>query len=150
MSFNSSDWMKVLGAAALALTGAGLAGAGPLAASLGGSAAAGAGTGAAAGAAGTAGATGAGGALSAMTPAMAELSAASGGAATGALGTASPIVGNMLIGQSAGLGISAAQPKYDIEGAGTPAEMQGMDLNALLEKKQQSQLPKLNLGLRRS
>ena len=145
MSFNSSDWMKVLGAAALALTGAGLAGAGPLAASLGGSAAA---AGGAAGA-GAAGATGVGGALSAMTPAMAEMSAATAAGSAGALGTASPIVGNMLLGQSAGLGISAAQPKYDIEGAGTPAESQTMDLNELLAKKQQSTLPKLQLGLQR-
>lgn len=148
MSFNSSDWMKVIGAAALALTGAGLAGAGPLAASLGGSAAAG---GAGAAGAGGAAATGAGGALSAMTPAMAELSAASAGT-TGALGSMSPIVGNMMLGQSAGLGVSAATPKYDTESPGAAPESQQMDLNSLLAKPQQGQntsIEKLKLGLRR-
>lgn len=150
MSMHTKDWIKLLGAAALTMTGAGLAGAGPLAALLGGSG------GAAAGAGGAAAAGGASAAGMGLTPAAAELSAGAAGAGTGAatagaLGAASTPVGQMLIGQGIGAAGGAVAPKYDNTTVGQAPQAQTMDLNSLVQQPQQRQsnLPKLQLGFRR-
>lgn len=142
MSLHKADWLKLIGGAALALTGAGLAGAGPLAAMLGSSAgtagAAGGAAAAGAGAAGTAGAAGAGAA--GATAAGIDAGTA---ATTGALGGASNMVGNSLITTGIGQAASGAAPKYNITPTGqAPALTNGIDFNELLARAKQGPMNK--------
>lgn len=159
MSFHKKQWLELLGgvmaATAVAASGGAL---GPAAASFMG--AGGGAGGAGAGAAGAAGATGAAGAgttgtAAALTPAMAELSAAGGAGAAGAgagagsgLGAFASTLGGSTLGKAAiGAGISgginAATPQYGMTAPGNVQPLQSEDpmaqLQQLMEKHRQTQ-----------
>lgn len=123
MSLHQKDWLKLVGAAALAMTGAGLAGVGPMAAMLGGSA----------------GATGAGAAGALGAGAAGGLGATA--ATTGALGSASPMIGGLLASQGVGLGMNAVTPQYGMSSVGAiPSEQQPkeMDFHQLVQQSQRN------------
>lgn len=114
MSLHRNDWLKLLGGAALAMTGFGIAGLGPLAGLLGASGSAGAGAGAAAGAAGAAGAgAGAGAAGSVTVPSIIGSVSVPAAHAAGGMSMAN-LVAPALVSQGIGAGMSGAM--------GTPTE----------------------------
>lgn len=131
MKISGDDIWKGLALGALAASGLGLAGIGPLAGLLGGSAASGAGAaGAGATAAGAAGTAGAGSAGTA--------------AAAGGL-TAKEMLGASLATNALGMGVGEAMPKYGMKTpVQTPQIGGGMDFAQLLQPRQMS-LPRLNM-----
>lgn len=129
MSWHQKQWGEALGVALLGLTGAGLAGVGPLAGMLGTAAAPGVAGAAAtpAAAAGTGIGTVAGNAAAAQTPAMAGLSAATNaGAAHAGLGSTlnGLVVKPAAMGAFGALGAQAVQPKTTV-----PMPMQPLQQN---------------------
>lgn len=149
MKISNDDIWKIIGLGALAASGFGLAGVGPLAGLLGGSSAAGAGG--AAGAAAAGGLTAPGGALAGGLTGAGASGAGAASAGTAAsksiLGSkAAQLLGGALVTQAAGLGINEAMPKYGMQ---TPVEVPplsvGMDFNSLLDQGKDSKLPKMQM-----